>query len=127
MLSAQEIMQLVQSLVWLLAGVGVFIVGMNFMKFESASRALRDSRIETALTELQRTVQIDMDKGKPLSGVESAEDVFFRYVSENNDVLSVMIFSTTLLVAGEYALGLTIAVFPAAMAVAKGSMVSRNG
>lgn len=31
MLSAGEIMQLVQSLIWLLAGVGVFIVGMNFM------------------------------------------------------------------------------------------------
>jgi len=31
MLSSQEIMQLVQSLIWLLAGVGVFIVGMNFM------------------------------------------------------------------------------------------------
>ncbi|MBQ4151040.1 MAG: Na/Pi cotransporter family protein [Clostridia bacterium] len=31
MLSSAEIMQLIQSLVWLLAGVGVFIVGMNFM------------------------------------------------------------------------------------------------
>ncbi len=31
MLSPKEIMQLIQSLVWLLAGVGVFIVGMNFM------------------------------------------------------------------------------------------------
>lgn len=31
MLSSGEIMQLVQSLIWLLAGVGVFIVGMNFM------------------------------------------------------------------------------------------------
>lgn len=31
MLSAKEIMQLIQSLIWLLAGVGVFIVGMNFM------------------------------------------------------------------------------------------------
>ena len=31
MLSAEEIMQLIQSLIWLLAGVGVFIVGMNFM------------------------------------------------------------------------------------------------
>lgn len=31
MLSPEEIMQLVQSLIWLLAGVGVFIVGMNFM------------------------------------------------------------------------------------------------
>ena len=31
MLSGNEIMQLVQSLIWLLAGVGVFIVGMNFM------------------------------------------------------------------------------------------------
>lgn len=31
MLSPQEVMQLIQSLIWLLAGVGVFIVGMNFM------------------------------------------------------------------------------------------------
>lgn len=31
MLSPEEIMQLVQSLIWLLAGVGIFIVGMNFM------------------------------------------------------------------------------------------------
>ncbi len=31
MLSSREIMQLIQSLIWLLAGVGVFIVGMNFM------------------------------------------------------------------------------------------------
>ncbi len=31
MLSAHEIIQLVQSLIWLLAGVGIFIVGMNFM------------------------------------------------------------------------------------------------
>ncbi len=31
MLTANEILQLVQSLIWLLAGVGVFIVGMNFL------------------------------------------------------------------------------------------------
>ncbi len=31
MLTSEEIMQLIQSLIWLLAGVGVFIVGMNFM------------------------------------------------------------------------------------------------
>ncbi len=31
MLSAGETMQLIQSLIWLLAGVGVFIVGMGFM------------------------------------------------------------------------------------------------
>ncbi len=31
MLETKEIMQLLQSLIWLLAGVGVFIVGMNFM------------------------------------------------------------------------------------------------
>ena len=31
MLSAEEIVQLIRSLIWLLAGVGVFIVGMNFM------------------------------------------------------------------------------------------------
>jgi Na+/phosphate symporter len=31
MFSAENIMQLIQSLIWLLAGVGIFIVGMNFM------------------------------------------------------------------------------------------------
>lgn len=31
MLSTADIIQLIQSLIWLLAGVGVFIVGMNFM------------------------------------------------------------------------------------------------
>ena len=31
MLLSEEIMQLIQSLIWLLAGVGVFIVGMNFL------------------------------------------------------------------------------------------------
>ena len=31
MFTPDEIMQLIQSLIWLLAGVGIFIVGMNFM------------------------------------------------------------------------------------------------
>ncbi len=31
MLSTEQIMQLIGSLIWLLAGIGVFIVGMNFM------------------------------------------------------------------------------------------------
>ena len=31
MLSSAEIIQLIESLIWLLAGVGVFIVGMNFL------------------------------------------------------------------------------------------------
>ena len=31
MFSSQDIMQLIGSLIWLLAGVGVFIVGMNFL------------------------------------------------------------------------------------------------
>ena len=31
MLTGSEILQLIGSLIWLLAGVGVFIVGMNFM------------------------------------------------------------------------------------------------
>ena len=31
MLSTEELIQLFQSLIWLLAGVGVFIIGMNFM------------------------------------------------------------------------------------------------
>jgi phosphate:Na+ symporter len=31
MLSTENLMQLIQSLIWLLAGVGIFIVGMNFM------------------------------------------------------------------------------------------------
>ena len=37
------------------------------------------------------------------------------------------IFSIILLVAGEYALGFKIAVFPAAIAFAKGSIESKNG
>ena len=44
MLSPQEIMQLVGSLIWLLAGVGVFIVGMNFMSDaleKSAGRGMK--------------------------------------------------------------------------------------
>jgi len=32
MLTTKEIIQLIQSLIWLLAGVGVFIVGMNFLR-----------------------------------------------------------------------------------------------
>ena len=31
MITADEVMQLIYSLIWLLAGVGVFIVGMNFL------------------------------------------------------------------------------------------------
>ena len=31
MITSEEIMKLIQSLIWLLAGVGVFIVGMNFL------------------------------------------------------------------------------------------------
>ena len=31
MISSENIMPLIQSLIWLLAGVGVFIVGMNFL------------------------------------------------------------------------------------------------
>ena len=31
MLTSAEVVQLIESLIWLLAGVGVFIVGMNFM------------------------------------------------------------------------------------------------
>ena len=31
MFTAEELVQLFQSLIWLLAGVGIFIVGMNFM------------------------------------------------------------------------------------------------
>lgn len=31
MLTGEEVLQLIQSLIWLLAGVGIFIIGMNFM------------------------------------------------------------------------------------------------
>ncbi len=79
------------SLLWC-AAVFVF-VGMNFMKYEAAARALRDSRIETALTELQRTLQNEMDKGVPLTGIKKTEGFLFHYAAENKDVLSVMIFA----------------------------------
>ena len=49
MLTAQEIMQLIESLIWLLAGVGVFIVGMNFMGDaleRSAGQGAKESETE---------------------------------------------------------------------------------
>ncbi len=49
MLSPAEVTQLIQSLIWLLAGVGVFIVGMNFM-----STALEKSAGEGMKTLLGR-------------------------------------------------------------------------
>lgn len=49
MLSAEDVMQLIQSLIWLLAGVGVFIVGMNFM-----SDALEKSASEGMKKHLSR-------------------------------------------------------------------------
>jgi len=57
MLSAQQIMQLAQSLIWLLAGVGVFIVGMNFL-----SEALEKSAgegMKQLLGRISRTVYLD--------------------------------------------------------------------
>lgn len=62
------------------------------MKYEAASRSLRDSRIETALTELQRALQTEMDKGVPLTGIKKTEGFLFHYAAENEDVLSVMVF-----------------------------------
>ena len=79
------------SLLWC-AAVFAF-VGMNFMRFETASCTLRDSRIETSLSELQRTIQLEIDKGTSLSGIEKAQDRLLNYATGKDDILSVMVFA----------------------------------
>lgn len=78
------------SLLWCTA-VFVF-VGMNFMRFEEASRRLQDSRIETALGDLQKVFQLEMDKGSSLPQLKKVETRFSRYMSEDPNVLSVLVF-----------------------------------
>ena len=47
-MTGEEFLQLTQSLIWLLAGVGVFIVGMNFMgdALEKSAAALDGDEAE---------------------------------------------------------------------------------
>ena len=55
MLSAEDVMQLIQSLIWLLAGVGVFIVGMNYMSDaleKSAGEGMKKLEIGNAVPPL---------------------------------------------------------------------------
>lgn len=49
MLSWQEITRLIQSLIWLLAGVGIFVVGMHFV----------DDALEKSAGSDMKTVLID--------------------------------------------------------------------
>ncbi len=77
------------SLLW--CAVIFAFVGVNFMKFESTAQALRDSRIQTALRELRRVIQNEMDKGASLPKIK-VDDFLFRYSTEEGDTLSVMIF-----------------------------------
>ena len=63
MLTSGEVMQLIGSLIWLLAGVGVFIVGMNFMGDaleKSAGAGMKSllSKVEALLEAFFDTVQI---------------------------------------------------------------------
>ncbi|MBR1778589.1 MAG: hypothetical protein IJ752_08430 [Alphaproteobacteria bacterium] len=80
------------SLLW--CAVVFIFVGMNFMKFEAASGALHESRIKTALTELHKTIQLEMDKGEMLAGLKTAGELLLRYANDETDLLSVSIFET---------------------------------
>ncbi len=78
MFTAEEIMQLIQSLIWLLAGVGIFIVGMNFM-----SEALEKS----AGTGMQKL--LSKIAGNRLSGVGIGAGV--TAIIQSSSATSVMV------------------------------------
>lgn len=80
------------SLLWC-AAVFVF-VGINFVRYEAASRSLRDSRIESRLSDLQKTFQIEMDKGSSLPELKQAEKLLLEYGQEEIDFSSALIFDT---------------------------------
>ena len=80
------------SLLWC-AAVFVF-VGMNFMKYEAASRALRETRIETAMKNLGTMIQIEMDKGEALADLKNAEILMRQFVSDDPELMSVSVFDS---------------------------------
>ncbi|MBO4520368.1 MAG: hypothetical protein J5787_04100 [Alphaproteobacteria bacterium] len=79
------------SLFW--CAVVFAFTGMNFMKYEEASHTLRESRIETALTDMHKALQVEMDKGEALPGLKTAEKILLNYTRSERDLLSAMIFS----------------------------------
>ena len=78
------------ALLWC-AAVFVF-VGLNFMKYESASRMLRETRIETMLKNLNAVLSLETDKGVSLSGLKNAGILLRRFSAENPDLISVFVF-----------------------------------
>ena len=78
------------SLFWC-AAVFVF-VGMHFMKYEAASRMLRETRIETAVKNLGTRLQFEMDKGEKLSALKNAEMLMRQSAADDPDMISALIF-----------------------------------
>jgi len=78
------------SLLW--GGVVFVFTGITFMKYESASHMLRESRIEAALTALHKTIQIEMDKGISLPELKTVERELLRYAQDENDLISASVF-----------------------------------
>ena len=77
------------SLLWC-AAVFVF-VGINFVRYESAFRALRTSRIEGRLLSLHKTIQVEMDKGNSLNELKTADKLLLQYGQEEKDFSSAQI------------------------------------
>ena len=77
------------SLLWC-AAVFIF-VGINFVRYESAFRTLRISRIEERLLSLQKTLQLEMDKGYSLNELKTAEKFLLQYGQEEKDFSSAQI------------------------------------
>ena len=73
----------------------VFVfAGVNFMKYESAARSLRDSRINAGIVSLHKTIQLEMDKGYPLSELKQLEKELVLYAKDEPDLISVAVFDT---------------------------------
>lgn len=90
MRSVSLIHTVLASLLWC-AAVFVF-AGVNFMKYESAARLLRETRIKTALVDLQKTMQLEMDKGESLAELKTAEKELLLYGQEETDLISATVF-----------------------------------
>ena len=73
MLSSAEVMQLIESLIWLLSGVGVFIVGMNFMSeaLEKSAGWNRSTTL-TVLRRMEKKGMVQLDDSQKLQRFSAA-------------------------------------------------------
>lgn len=79
----------------LLCCAAVFVfAGVNFMKYESSARLLRETRIKAGIESLHKTIQLEMDKGQSLPALKSMEKELLLYSRNEPDLLSVTIFDS---------------------------------